>query len=351
MHADFSIAAKQACTQIPVPNLDVNAIRARSQSFGIRARVRRLAFSVAAALGIAGAAVALAANLSQGVHVWFFGNKTVAIVQSFAQVRHPMAADLRALSAKTPFPLVLPAGVPSAAQVLWIAYDPVDKPNFITIQYRDADGRPYMSVTLIDSARLAADRTAMPRGPAHGVISSRPAANWEIGRERVFVQSSHLSATQVARIKHLMQTQTAVQTQLEFESRLPKVAIELPSPKSSRLDGVAQRIAPAGKNVLIGPWEIAQLPRIAAKGKPLYDGRTVYLTSIPQVHGTPDYRKAQLYWPKSVVLPAGGVREVASRLRGAHTGPNCGCAILVNRSGDTYKIWKIDVKTLKAAPL
>jgi hypothetical protein len=353
MHADFSIAAKQARSQIAVPALDMGAIRARSQSFGIRTRMQRLGLSVAVALGVAGAAVALAANISQGVHVWFFGNRTVAVVKSFAQVRQPMAADVRALAAKTTFPLVLPAGVPSAAHVLWIAYDPVDKPNLVTIEYRDADGHPYMGVTLVDAAKIAADRTMMPGGPTAGVVSSKPAAHWQIGPEQVFVQTSHLSLLQIARMRSAMQTQTPAQTQADFAARLPRIAVQI-APADLRLSVVgdaAGRFAPPGENVLLGKWEIAQLPRIAAKGKPLYDGRTVYMTSVPQVNGAPDYRNAQLYWPKSIALPSAGVREVASRLRTAQVGPNCGCAILVNHSGNSYKVWKIDEKSLKDTPL
>jgi hypothetical protein len=82
------------------------------------------------------------------------------------------------------------------------------------------------------------------------------------------------------------------------------------------------------------------IPRLATQGKPLRDSRIVYLSSIPQVHGQPDYDNATLYWPKAIAIAPNGVRAVAAALRRSHTGPNCNCAILVHASNGAYTVWK-----------
>ncbi|HET9095272.1 MAG TPA: hypothetical protein VFN37_01310 [Candidatus Baltobacteraceae bacterium] len=114
---------------------------------------------------------------------------------------------------------------------------------------------------------------------------------------------------------------------------------------------MAERIAPAGYNVLLGQWDIHQIPNLAAKGKALRDGRTVNITNIPQVHGQPEYRHARLQWPKAIAIPADGVRAVAAVLRSEKPGPNCDCAILVHQNSGAYAVWEIDAKTLRATRL
>lgn len=340
MPADFSTAAKRARLRIAVPPVDIEAIRARSTISAGRAGLRRLTAAIAASLGVIGGAVAFA-NLGGGVHVWLSGNKTEAVVQSFAQVREPMSADVRSIAARTTFPVVFPVGVPRDARVLWIAYDPPGKPNMVMINYRRLSGGPYMGVTLLDSAKLQSDRALMPGGPSQALTTSG-GTRWRIGREVVLVQSRHLSPADIERMKAAMQNATPEQSQSAFTRSLTTIKIQIVDPRMAPVGDAAQRVAPPGDNVLLGKWEIRQLAQIASKGKPLRDGRTIYYTNIPQIHGRPDYRNATVQWPKSIALPAGGVKAVASALRSAKIGPNCGCAILVHRSGSAYAIWKID---------
>src|SRR5579872_1096947 len=105
MPADFSAAAKGARMQIVVPPLDIEVICERSYAEKVSDRLRRSAISIAVSLGILGSAVALAASLNQGVHVWIFGNTFEATIQSFAQVRAPMAADVERIATSAAFPV------------------------------------------------------------------------------------------------------------------------------------------------------------------------------------------------------------------------------------------------------
>lgn len=348
MHADFSTAAKNARAQIVVPAVDVDAIRNRSRRAGLGARLRALAASSAVALGILGTAAALAANFLPGVHVWFIGNKAVATVQSFAIVRHPMARDVRRIVASAAFPVVLPADVPRGTRVLGMMYSPAEHPVMLTIQYRDASGKEILGVTIIDDAKVARDRALMPNGPSQGVVTTAGQL-WHIEHETVGAKSRFLSAAQMDAIHTAMQSASPEQSLAQFEALLPRISVQNVSPA---IADVAERHASAGNNVLLGKWEIHQIPNIAAKGKALRDARTVFLTNIPQVHGQPDYRNATLFWPKSIAIPAEGVRVVAAALQRSHIGPACGCAILVHWTGTgPYTVQKIDVKTLEVTPL
>jgi hypothetical protein len=348
MHADFSTAAKSARAQIHVPAVDIEIIRNRSRRAGVGARLRAAAVSSAVALGILGTAAAFAANFLPGVHVWFIGNKAVATVQSFAVVRQPMARDVRRIVASAAFPVVLPANVPRGTRVFGMMYSPADRPEILTIQYRDASGKEILGVNIVDDAKVARDRALMPNGPAQGVVSTGGRI-WHIGRETVSAKSRFLSAAQIDAVRTAMQSASPQQSLAQFEALLPRISVQSVPPA---IADVAERHASAGNNVLLGKWEIHEIPKIAAKGKPLRDARTVYLTNIPQVHGQPDYRNATLFWPKSVAIPAEGVRVTAAVLQRWHIGPACGCAILLHWAGSgPYTLQKIDVKTLKVTSL
>lgn len=345
MPADFSALAKSARLQISVPSADIEAIRERSEASGARARFRRLVVWIAISLGVLGSAAAFA-SIGGGVHLWLTGNGVKAIVESFTTVRDPMPADVERIVSHATFPVVFPVGVPRTAHSWWIAYSPADKPDMITIQYRDALGKPYLSVTLVDNAKIRRDIGQMPAGPAQAKTTK--GVHWQIGAETVIAQSRHVSESDIAGIKAAMQTQSPAHSQAVFEAMLPKIVIEQVQP---RVADVAERIAPPGNNVLLGKWDLHQIPTLAAKGKALRDGRTVNITNIPQVHGKPDYRHATLQWPKAIAIPANGVRAVASALRNAKIGPKCDCAVLVHQSAATYSVWKIDAKTLQASRL
>jgi hypothetical protein len=259
-----------------------------------------------------------------------------------------MAQDVRRIVASAAFPVVLPAGVPRGTRIAGIMYSPTDHPELLTIQYRDASGKQILGVNIIDDAKIARDRALMPNGPAQGVVTTGGQL-WHIGRETVGAKSRYLSAAQIVAIRAAMQGASPQHSLTQFEALLPRISIQSAPP---RIADVAERHAATGNNVLLGKWEIHQIPKIAARGKPLLDARTVYLTNIPQVHGRPDYRDATLFWPKSVAIPPDGVHAVADALARTHIGPDCGCAILVHwTASGPYTLRKIDVRTLEITPL
>lgn len=345
MPADFSSMAKHARVRIPVPPLNLENIRARSAASGARARLRRLVLALATSLGVIGGAVAFA-SIGGGVHLWLTGNGVKAVVRSFTIVRDPMAADVERIASRATFPVVFPVGVPRSAHSWWIAYSPAENPDMITIQYRDALGRSYLSVTLVDNAKIRRDLGQMPPGMAQAKTTK--GVHWQIGGETVIAQSRHVPGSDIAGIKNAMQNESPASSQAIFEAMLPKIMVEQVQP---RVAEAAERIAAPGKNVLLGKWDIHQIPSLAAKSKALRDGRTVNITNIPQVHGQPDYRHATLQWPKVIAIPADGVRAVAAALRSAKIDANCDCAILVHENGRAYAAWKIDAKTLQSTRL
>jgi hypothetical protein len=320
--------------------LDIAAVRERARRAGLRARLKAIVSAGTVGAAVLGGAAALASNFLPGVHVWFEGNKAVATVQSFAIIRQPMAQDVRRIVKNAAFPIVLPARVPRGTRVLGIMYSPADRPEIVTIQYRDASGKQILGMDIVDNAKVARDRALMPSGPAQGVVSTGGQL-WHVAGETVGAKSRFLSAAQMTAIRLGMQGASPADSLAQFETLLPRISVQTVPPQ---IADIAEQHAPAGQNVLLGKWEIHQIPKIAAQGKPLRDARTVYLTNIPQVHGQPDFRNATLFWPKSIALPAAGVRAVAAALQRSHAGPNCGCAILVNQHAGVYTIWKVDAK-------
>lgn len=343
MSTEFSTAARAARLQIAVPPADMEAIRERSEAFGARVRLRRFVTSIAISLGVLGTAAAFA-SIGGGVHLWLTGNGVKAIVESLTTVRDPMAADVERVVSHATFPVVFPVAVPRTARSWWIAYSPADEPDMITIQYRDLLGKPYLSVVLVDNAKIRRDLGRMPGGPAQAATSK--GVHWQIGGETVIAQGRHVPASVIAAMETAMRTESPAHSRALFEATLPKMVIEQVQPRVAQ---AAERIAPPGNDVLLGTWDIQQIPGLAAKGKALRDGRTVNISNIPQVHGEPDYRRATLQWPKALAISADGVRAVAIAMRSAGIGANCGCAILVHRNAGAYLVWKIDAKTLQVS--
>ncbi len=342
MYSDFSAAAKNARMQIPVPTLDIEAIRARSEANGARQRVRRLLAGAAMALGVAGAAAALASTAG-GWHLWMFGNKVEVTVESLGIVRYPEAADVRNIVARAAFPVVLPDGAPPGLRVLGIMYSPIDRPTMMMIQYGNASHPWAMAVSLIDTTKIAEDEKLLPPGPAQAVVSHP--YRFLVGREMVLVHSGAVARS----VEIAMKRESPAQTAAAFDALLTHIIVlqKVIPPVAE----VAERVAPPGINVVLADWDLRLIPRLARQGKPLRDSRTVYLLSIPQVHGQPDYRDAVLSWPKAIAIAPNGVRAVAAALRRSHTGSICNCAILVHDSGGKYTVWKIDQGTLNAAQL
>jgi hypothetical protein len=342
MLSEFSAAAKNAQSKIAVPSLDFEAIRARSAASGARERVRRLVAVAALALGVGGAATTLA-NTGGGWHIWFSGNKVEVTVQSLGIIRYPLATDVRNVVARATFPVVLPGGLPPRLRVTGIAYSPIDRPTMIVIQYGSPSAPFGVAVSLIDPQKIAADEKLLPPGPAQAVVSHP--YRFLIGREMVLMHSGAVAQRVEAAMKH----ESPAQTTAAFDALLTRIVVL--QKVTAQVAEVAEHVAPAGGDVVVGDWEMRLILRLAPQGKPLRDSHIVYLTSIPQVHGQPDYRAATLSWPKAIAIAPNGVRAVAAALRRSHTGPSCSCAILVHAESGRYTLWRIDQKTLRVSKL
>ena len=347
MPADFLQAAKAARSAIPVPALNLESIRRRSQAERASDRWRRALVCVAASLGLIGGAVALAANLNRGIHVWMFGNKIEANVTSFAQVREPMRQDVRRIVEGAAFHVLLPAGVPNDLRVLWIGYTPAAHPTTVTISYVHPSGAPGMGISLFANSALDADKKRSPNGPAQSLITR--GVHFTIGDETVLVQGPHVSQAQVSRIERAMRSQTAAQAEAALDSQLPKVAVLDAIPSTPVVIAAEGRAPLGGTSLLLGPWALHEIPARAAGDQPLRDPRSLEYLDIPNVHGRPDYRNARMQWRRNIAIPAAGVRVIEAMLRRAGIAPDCACQVLVHGTGPaTYEGWRIDAKTLKA---
>lgn len=343
MHASFSSAAKAARAQMAVPAIDMEAIRNRAGSSAFQARIRHIAMSGAMALGLVGAAAALAANIG-GVRIWILGNRADVQVESFAQVRNPTAADVASIVDRASFRAVIPARIPSGMRVKWIAYSPAERPNLIQILYGRADGSITFSVALVDTSTIQTDRATL----SGGVMESKLGYHWRVGNETVLLSTANVSPALAAAMRASTQNESVAAGLDSIDANLWKVIVLGVPPK---IADVAEKRAPAGRNVLFGKQGIGLIGGLAAHNQPMRDYRTVYLVNVPHVNGKPDYAHAKLQWPKIIAIPPDGVRAAARALKRAGVGPNCACAILVNQRAGAYAIWKIDEKTLKASPL
>jgi hypothetical protein len=344
MLSDFSAAAKNARSQLPVPPFDVDAIRARSAAGDARERLRRLVTGAAVGLGIAGAATAFASTVS-GWHIWFVGNRIETTVASLGLVRYPQASDVRKLVFRAAFPIVLPDGVPHGLRITGIAYSPIDQPTLMTVQYGNASNPYVTSVTVVDTEKLSADQKLLP--PDSTLALQTKGSHFQVGRETVLL-GSRLSTSDAHRIETAMTRESPAQTATAFDALLTRLIILQKVPP--QVVDAAEHLAPPGENVVIGDWDLRTMPHLVSHGQPLRDSRTIYLTNIPQVHGQPDYRNATLSWPKAIVLAPEGVRAVAAAMERSRTSGKCDCAFLVHVANGTYSIWRID-RTLQVKRL
>lgn len=339
MPADFSAAAKAAKASIPVPPLNLETILRRSHAERASERLRRIGVSVAVALGIAGSAVALAASLNQGIHVWIFGSTVKASIQSFAQVRAPMAADVERIVKSADFPVVMPAGVPKDYRVMWIAYSPAEHPAFISVNYQASSGAG-MGVTVMQTSGVEHNRALLQQSASARTTTN--ALHFEIGGETVLVQGRHVTPAQASGVERAMRSATAAQALAELETHVTRLVVLAPV-MTAPLELAAERTAPlSGKNFLLARWGLHELQARAAHNQPLRDPRAIQVTNIPSVHGAPDYRNATVRFARPIAIAAGGVRTIAQALRRAKIAPNCNCAILAHQSSGTYALWKID---------
>lgn len=347
MPVDFSAAAKAARAAIPVPALNLHAVRERSKSAAIAERARRILLAAAVSVGVLGSAAALAANLDRGIHVWMFGNTIEASVTSFAQVRSPMAADVERIVKSAAFTVTLPAGVPKNDRILWIAYSPADHPTFVQILFANPSGALPLSAAVLETSSIERNRALLAQ--AAGPHTTSRAEHFTVGPETVLLGAPALTAAQKARVQHAMQSDTPARAQADLDAHLTRLLVLAPV-ASIPIELAAERVAPrSGKNVLLGRWALHELPARTAHGEPLRDPRPIVFTNIPSVNGQPDYRNATVQFARPIAVSAAGARSIEAMLRRAGIAPDCACQVLVHRTGPAaYEGWRIDAKTLKA---
>lgn len=348
MPVDFSSAAKAARAQLAVPAIDMDAIGVRSRTgvgVGLRARV----FSWAIALGVLGTAAALAAGAHKGIHLWMSGNTMEAAIQSFAQVRAPMASDVERIANSAAFPVTLPVGVPTNYRVVWIAYSPSEHPTLITIKYETPSGAPAMAISVVQTSSIERNRALLPPSPTPRTATH--GWHFEIGSETVLVQGRHVTSAQVLNVERTMQSKTPAQALADLQAHLTPLLVLAPVP-SVPLELAAERLAPAsGTNMLLARWALHELALRAQANEPLRDPRPITVTNIPSVNGQPDYRNATVVFDRPIAIQAGAVKSIESILRRAKVGPGCSCAIVVHQANGNYDVWKIDASTLKVTRL
>lgn len=348
MPVDFSTAAKAARAQLAVPVVDVEAIRERSHA-GVGARLRTRIISCAIALGILGCGAAAFASIGGGIHLWLFGNTVEATIESFAQVRAPMASDVERIVKSAPFRVMLPVGVPRDYRVVWIAYSPAEHPTLITMSYQTPSGAPGMTVTIVQTSTVERNRALLAQPAA--ARTATQARHFQVGAETVLVQGRQMTPTQASRVERAMRSESPQKALADLGVHLTRLLVLAPAP-SVPLEVAAERLAPPnGKNMLLARWALHELPARAQNHQPLRDPRPIQFTNIPSVNGHPDYRNATVTFARPIAIGAEGVRFIESVLKSAKIGPNCGCAILVHQANGTYSIWKIDEKTLNPARL
>lgn len=342
MLSEFAAMGRAARERIPVPDLSMDSIRARSRAGTTRGRARLLVACSALCVVVLAAGVAFGARFYDGVRVWLSGNTTAVVVNSLAIVREPTASDLRDLTARATFPIVFPVGVPADTHVTMLMYAPAEHPNTVTIAYRNQRTNFNVGLTLVDSSLINPDNTTLPAGAARPPL--RESYHWQIGNETVLVPKEHIASGDANRIEAEMTKVSSADSFSVTETMLSRITILGGAP--TRVD-IAERYAPPKSHgVLLDRQQVRSISDLFSRGKPVLDTRTVYLSNIPSVHGEPDYSNASLHWPKVVVISEGGVRAIEAVLRSTSIRDDCGCEILFTQpSKMTYWVWKIPISS------
>ena len=337
MASDFSATGRAARALISVPEVPMGEIRVRSRKAATRERAL-IIVGGAMSLVVLGAGIAVGAKVYDGVRVWLSGGEAAVAVRSMVMVRQPMASDLRNVAASATFPIVFPVGLPAGTRVSMIMFSPAERPNHITLQYRNARTKFHAGFSLFDSASIHANDATQPAGAERPPF--RAAYHWQVGRETVLVLKTSISIHEADRIEAAMTQVSPASSLTSTELMLRKVTV---LGGSSELADVAELYAQVTSGcVLLDEQKVRDIPRLVKQGKPVLDTRTVYLSNIPSVHGEPDFSKATLTWPKVVVIPVRGVRAIEAVLRSTKVHANCACEILFKQADDeTYWIWKI----------
>ena|ERR1700736_3720158 len=338
MQPDFSSKGKVARDLIAVPELHMESIRRRSHVVTARSRIRALALCGAIFLIVLGTSVGFGAKIYDGVRIWLTGGKAAVVVNSLVLVREPTASDVRKVVARATFPVILPTGVPAGTQVSMLMFAPAEHPNSITIAYRNEVANFNVGVSLFDSSVVNTAAAMLPTGSARPPF--RQGYQWQIGRETVLVRKEDVSVALADKIKMAMMKASENDSLAVTDGMLHTVTVVGRAP---RLADTAERYAPPhSSSVLLDREQIRQLSDRSLRNKPVLDTRTVYLSNIPSVHGEPDYSKAMLRWPKTIVISVGGVRAIEAVLRSTSARGDCSCEILFDQPNPaTYWVWRL----------
>jgi len=245
---------------------------------------------------------------------------------------------VRKVVTRATFPVVLPVGVPAGTHMSMLMFAPAEHPNSITIAYRNQGAKLNVGISLFDSSVVNTTAAMLPTG------SDRPpfwqGYHWQVGRETVFVPKEHVPVALVDKIKTAMMKASEDDSVAATDAMLHTVTVVARAPQ---LADAAERYAPPhSSSVLLDREQIRQLSDRSLRNKPVLDTRTVYLSNIPSVHGEPDYSKATLRWPQTIVISVGGVRAIEAVLRSTNARGDCSCEILFDQPNPaTYWVWKL----------
>ena len=346
MAADFSATVKAARAQLQVPDLPMDWIRNRSREAERRDRIRFLiACSAGGILTLVGAA-AIGGKLYEGVRVWLSGGEAAVGVRSLVMVREPTAEDLRTIAVRATFPIIFPVGLPSGTRVAMVLYAPAERPNTVTVEYRNERAKFRAGFSLFDSAIVNANETTPSGGSPRP--SFRAAYHWTVGRETVLVPKTSVSSSEA---NHVELAMTKVSPNGSLASTEPMLRKVILLGELSDVVDIAERCAPVnGSSVLLDERKVQEISRLVKERKPVLDTRTIYLDNIPSVRGEPDYSKATLHWPKVVAVPEKGVEAIDAVLHAPKVSPLCNCEVLFNQpNSSTYLVWTIPVSPSASA--
>lgn len=337
MYGEFLRRARIERDLLVAPSVPIARILQRSRALSVRSRFRTISIGAALCAATIGAAAAYVPSISKGIHFWLEGDRVSAVVTSGVDFRQPTARDLAKIVSSATFRVTLPVGLPEGLHLDQILYAPVDHPGSITLLYRNYRSGRSLEVSLIGRGAILANAT-----PEAHETPQWSSYRWSVGNETVVMPRRAASAAEAARMRDAMAAAGAGERQATVESQLPRIkALHGTLPFLAR----AQRYAPAaGTPVLLGPWQLREIARLAAEGKPLRDDRLVYLTHIPQIDGMPDFARAIVRWPYIVAVTAPGVRSVRSLMQDKKISPTCECAILVSSQSSKYLMWVIPRK-------
>ncbi len=333
MHSEFSSHAKRARAQLPAPDAPVSSILSRSAALKAKQKVRAIVLTCAISLAMVGTAAAFGAQVFSGVKLWLSGDSATIVIHSFAVTREPTFANVRRIVSNATFPITLPVGLPPGTHVHMIMYAPANRPNVITIMYRNDHGLN-AGFSIFDTKAIASGPPPIPG------YTSANGVHWTVGAETVFGGTEARKYLNLPRIQSAMAASSPEKSLAAIEPMLSKATVLGANPDLGR---IAARYAPASGNaVVLGSFFVKSIPALAKSGKPLIGSNTTLLTHIPSVSGAPDYKHATLQFSRDVALAPQGVKAVAAVMRYGRIAPNCVCSMVVDRqASNTYDVWSI----------